>query len=63
MCGHESDNVKEIIRAAVSDRERMVGIGLRARTLFDRKYSRTAATARWAELLRDVALGNAQAQE
>jgi glycosyltransferase involved in cell wall biosynthesis len=63
VCEHEPERVATAIRAAAGDRLLLAECGGRARALFERKYSRKAATKRWGELLREVAQGSAPPED
>lgn len=53
-CPHEVEAVLAAIKEAAQVPEARQECGRRAREVFEARYDRRAATARWAELLRDV---------
>jgi glycosyltransferase involved in cell wall biosynthesis len=55
VCEHYTASVISVLRAASRDPATLKPIGERARKLFERKYSRHTCTARWRELLLEVA--------
>ncbi len=53
-CRPTAEDVRGALREALADPEALAGMGRRAREVFDRRYSRKLATARWIRLLREV---------
>lgn len=59
-CAHSPEEVLSVLRDVVKVPAKLGEMGHNARELFDRKYSRKIATARWLGLLRSLSAGVGQ---